>query len=71
MDVYFICELSWTVSYIQSCTFLMLKAKHMVTTGSKNIIIIVWWPLYPAICILLWEIVSIESSMLKNPLAPS
>ena len=71
MVLYFICELSWIVSYIQSCTFLMLKAKHMVTTASKNIIIIVWWPLYPAICILLWEIVSIESSMLKNPLAPS
>ena len=45
--------------------FLMLKAKHMVTTASKNIIIIVSWRLYPAVCILLWEIISIESSMQK------
>ena len=71
MGVYFICELSRTVS----CTVLYIPYAQSETHGHhsfKNIIIIVSWPLYPASCIFLWEIfVSIESSMQKNPLVPS
>lgn len=70
MGEYFICELSRTVS----CTVLYIPYAQRETHGHhsfKNIIIIVSWPLYPAICIFLWEIVSIESSMQKNPLVPS